>query len=468
MSVSAAASPHSEPQQERCRQVLRLPQYLGYGAGDAANNLAFSLTSMFLLFYYTDVVGVAATVVGTLFLVVRVFDAFADLFAGRVVDKTNTRWGRFRPFLLFAGIPLLLLNVAVFSVPHLGATGTLVYAYVTYLVFGLAYSLANIPYGSLATSLTQDPIERSKLATFRVIGSNIAILTLAVVISPQIQASADLQQSFTITAIALAVVGTGLYLFAFLTSRENVTLDTRTPPLRETLTNAGRNKALLVLCGSSVVVLVGWFSLQTATVYYARDVLGNADYYIVLTVVQIAGVFTAALLVPRLVPTLGKKRVYMVLGAIAVVSGVAVAVTPASVPAIAIVAFAFFGIGLGGLNTVSFALQSDTVEYGEWHTGVRSEGATYAIFSFTRKVGQAVGGAAASYAIGIGGYVPGTTSQPATALAAIKVAAGLVPAVFIGGAIAVMTAYPLTEDKFREIVREVAKRRAARRAQPAR
>ena len=130
----------SEPA-ERRRQGLRPAQYLGYGAGDAANNLAFSLTSMFLLLYYTDVVGLAATTVGTLFLVVRVFDAFADLFAGRVVDKTNTRWGRFRPFLLFAGIPLLLLNVAVFTVPDLGASGTLVYAYVTYLVVGLVYSL---------------------------------------------------------------------------------------------------------------------------------------------------------------------------------------------------------------------------------------------------------------------------------------------------------------------------------------
>src|SRR3954463_5806954 len=181
---------------------LRLAQYVGYGAGGAANNLAFSMTSMFLLLYYTDVVGFAATTVGTLFLVVRVFDGFADLVAGRIVDKTNTRWGRFRPYLLFAAIPLLLLNVAVFTVPDPGETGTLVYAYATYLLFGLAYSLVNIPYGSLATSMTQDSIERSKLATYRVFGSNIAILLLAVVISPQIGGSANLPQSLNTTPIA--------------------------------------------------------------------------------------------------------------------------------------------------------------------------------------------------------------------------------------------------------------------------
>jgi glucuronide carrier protein len=465
VSVSAPAS-RAQPREER-PAGLGLAQYLGYGAGDAANNLAFSMTSMFLLLYYTDVVGIAATTVGTLFLVVRVFDGFADLFAGRIVDKTNTRWGRFRPYLLFAAIPLMLLNVAVFSVPDLGDTGTLVYAYVTYLLFGLAYSLVNIPYGSLATAMTQDSIERSKLATFRVFGSNIAILLLAVAVSPQIEGSDNLQRSLTITTIALAVIGTGLYLSTFLTSREPVAHSTETPTLRETFQTAKQNKALAVLCGSSIIFLVGWFSLQTVTIYYARDVLGSAGYYIVLTVVQTAGVFAAALLVPRLVPKFGKKRVYQALGMIAVLAGLAVAIAPSSVPATAIVAFACFGVGLGGVNTVSFALQSDTVEYGEWQTGSRNEGATYSIFSFTRKVGQAIGAAAASYAIGLGGYVEGAASQPDSAVAAIKTSAGLMPAVFILGAIAVMSAYPLTEAKFRRIVREVAERRADGRSEEA-
>jgi glucuronide carrier protein len=172
------------------------------------------------------------------------------------------------------------------------------------------------------------------------------------------------------------------------------------------------------------------------------------------------------LLVPRLVPRLGKQRVYQALGAIAVGSGLAVAFAPSSVPAIAIVAFGCFGVGLGGVNTVSFALQSDTVEYGEWKTGSRTEGATYSIFSFTRKVGQAVGAAAASYTIGLGGYVEGAAGQPDSAVAAIKTAAGLVPAAFILAAIVAMSAYPLTEARFREIVREVAQRRAGGEAVP--
>jgi glucuronide carrier protein len=441
---------------------LRLRQFLGYGAGDAANNMAFSMSSMFLLLYYTDVVGISAAAVGTLFLVVRAWDAFADLFAGRVVDSTSTRWGKFRPFLLFGSLPLLLLNVAIFSVPDLGDTGEVVYAYVSYAIFGLAYSLVNIPYGSLGTAMTQDPAERSKLASFRVVGSNLAILLLAIVVSPQIEGSDDLQGSLTLTTLALVMVGMALYLFTFSTTREQVQRDEARVNLRQTADTLKQNKALLILCLSGLLFLTGWFSLQTVAIYYARDVLGNANLYIVLTVVQTAGVFIAAALVPRLVGTIGKRRAYQVFGAVAIVGGIGVAFAPASTPAIAIAFFGVLGIGLGGVNTLMFALAADTVEYGEWKTGHRTEGASYSVFSFTRKVGQGIGAALAAFTIGLGGYVEAAATQPGSAVDAIKAAAGLVPGGFILIAIIIMAAYPLSEDLFRRIVREVADRRAAR------
>src|SRR5215203_454831 len=148
---------------------LGLAQYAGYASGDAANNLAFSMSSMFLLLYYTDVVGISAAAVGTMFLLVRFWDAFADLFAGRLVDKAQTRWGKFRPFILFGSLPLLLLSVATFSVPSgLSLNGKHIYMYVSYGLLGLLYSLVNIPYGSLAAAMTQVPTERARLATWRV------------------------------------------------------------------------------------------------------------------------------------------------------------------------------------------------------------------------------------------------------------------------------------------------------------
>ena len=418
--MTVAATARAEPRRDERPPKLSFKQYVGYGAGDAANNLAFSMSSMFPLLYYTDVVGISAAAAGTLLLVVRVWDAVADLLAGRLVDTTSTRWGRFRPFLLFGAVPLLGLSVAIFTVPDFGSGGQLAYAYVSYALFGLAYSLVNIPYGSLASAMTQRPEERAKLSSFRIVGSNLTILLLAAAVSPQIQGSGDLQRSLTATTLVLLVVGTALYLFAFATSEERVERDEANVTLREAAKTIRENRPLLLLSLSGLVFLTGWYSLQTVAIYYARDVLGNANLYIVMTTVQTAGVFGAAAIVPRLVGTIGKKRAYIAFGVVAIVGGLGVTLAPASVPAVAIALFGVLGIGLGGVNTLMFALAADTVEYGEWKTGVRTEGITYALFSFTRKLGQAVGGAMAAYAIGLGGYVAGAHSQSTGALDAIR------------------------------------------------
>ena len=312
---------------------LRLPQFLGYAAGDAANNLAFSMTSMFLLLYYTDVVGIAAGAAGTLFLVVRIWDAFADMFAGRVVDRTMTRWGKFRPFFLFGAAPLLLLSVATFTVPGLASgTTALVLAYVTYAALGLAYSLVNIPYGSLASAMTQQPEERGKLASFRMIGTAVTIIMLAFVVAPQIQQFKGhperFQHSLLITTLGFAVVGFALYMFLFRTSRERVERDVAHVSMRQSLQTLKGNKPLLMLCLSSLAFLTGMFSLQTVQAFYARDVLGDANYIIILTVLSTGAIFVVAPVIPRIVRTIGKKKGFIGFGAIGVLAGIGISLAP--------------------------------------------------------------------------------------------------------------------------------------------
>jgi len=459
MAVTTAAPPTPA-----ATRRLGLAQYAGYASGDAANNLAFSMTSLFLLLYYTDVVGISAAVVGTMFLLVRFWDAVADLFAGRLVDKAQTRWGKFRPFILFGALPLLLLSVATFSVPSgLSLTGKHVYMYVTYALLGLAYSLVNIPYGSLAAAMTQVPTERAKLATWRIYGSNLTILMLAFVVAPQIKGSSNLQRSLTITTLVFVVVGAALYLFTFLTAKEQVQRDFPNVSLRQSFATMRTNRPLIMLCVSGLMFLTGMIAASTVGAFYARDVLGNANLFIWMTLLQTVGTFAIALFVPQIVRTLGKKKGYLLLGAVAIVAGIGIALAPPSTPAVAFFFFFLLGIGIGGVNTLMWALEADTVEYGEWKTGVRTEGTTYAMFSFTRKLGQAFGGAAAAYTIGLGGYIAGKgVVQTESAKNAIKVAAGAVPAGFILLAVALMFFYPLTERVFRDVVREVAGRRAER------
>jgi glucuronide carrier protein len=446
---------------------LRPTQLIGYATGDAGNNLAFSMASMFLLLYYTDVAGITAAAAGTIFLVVRVWDGLGDLIAGRLVDRTNTRWGKFRPWLLFGSVPLLLLSVLTFRVPDTSMGLKLLYAYLTYGALAFVYSLVNIPYGSLAAAMTQDSNERAKLGSARSMGAAATILLLAFVVAPQIQNSPDLQRSLTLTTGAFVVVGFLLYLTTFLTARENVERDVAVVGLRESLQTLKRNRALVTLCISAVIFLTGMFALQTIGIYYARDVLGNANLFIAITAAQIGLMFVAAPLVPRLARRFGKRRVYMAGGVVGAVGAAIVFFAPATVPAIAIGGFVVIGGALAIVNILMWALEADTVEYGEWQTGIRTEGTTYAAFSFTRKVGQALGGAAAAYTIAAFGYVAGSEAQSSAAIFGIRAAAGLVPIVTFLLAAAVMLRYDLTEERHAEIVAEIRDRRLTRAAAPA-
>ncbi|NUU17804.1 glucuronide transporter [Cellulomonas humilata] len=442
---------------------LRFRTYLGYAAGDAGNNLAFSMTSMFLLLYYTDVVGISAAAAGTLFLVVRVWDAFADIWAGRQVDKTMTRWGKFRPFFLFGSLPLLLLSVATFTVPGgLGGTGKLIYAYATYALLGLAYSLVNIPYGSLASAMTQEPVERARLASFRSMGTAATIIALAFIVAPQIKNSDNLQQSLTLTTLLFVVIGFGLYMLLFSTSKERVARDVAHVTLKQSLGTLKGNRPLLMLCLSALSFLVGMFTLQTVQAYYARDVLGDANYFIILTVVSTGVMFVVAGFIPRIVRAVGKKPAYISASIIAIIAALGIALTPSDRPGLAIAFFGLYGVGMAAVNTLMWALEADTVEYGEWRTGVRTEGTTYAVFSFTRKVGQAVGGAAAAYGLGFVGYIAQQEVQSQATQDGIRFIAGFVPAAFILVGVIIMVFYPLTETRFKTMVAEVAARRAAR------
>jgi glucuronide carrier protein len=440
---------------------LRSPQYLGYAAGEVANNLTFQMVSAFLLIYYTDVAGISASTAGTLLLLVRVWGAFTDLVAGRRVDETATRWGKFRPYLLFGSVPLLVLLVATFSIPSaLGGTATLVWAFASYALFSLAYSFVNIPYGSLAAAMTQEPGERAKLSSGRAVAASVTILLIALAVAPQIQGSDDLQRSLTLTTALFGAVGLALYVWCFTTVRESVRTASAKIGARDTVAMIKHNRPLVLLCAATLLFLTGMFSLSTVAVFYARDVLGNADLYIAMTAVQTVAMVAAAALVPAAVGRIGKKRAYLLSGGLAALAAVGFALAPGSVPALGIACYGVLGVGLGAINALIFALQADTVEYGEWKSGVRAEGASYAVLSFTRKAGQGIGGAAAAYTIGIGGYVSGAASQTDAAVTSIKIAAGIVPAVAVAAATAVMLAYPLTEKAFRAVVAELAERRA--------
>ncbi len=466
--------------------VGRLPAktIIGYGAGDFAFNLAFSLSTSFLLYYYTDVAGISAAAVGTMFLVVRLWDAFADLIAGRVVDRTMTRWGKFRPFLMFGGVPLLFLSFLVFHVPaSFGDGAKILYAYGTYAVLGLVYSLVNIPYGSLASAVTQSVHERAKLVAARAFGGGLGGVVLTFLIghfiselkgqkgsisSPEdlLAYQAAVQGVFVKVTLAFLVVGSLAFFFTAWACRERVVRTQARVTVRETLATLRQNKPLAYLCASSFFYLIGLFAVGGATAFYAQYVLGNIGLVGLITLVNVGISLLVTPFIPKVIDRFGKKNVYQFCGLFTIVGGVGLFLAPANMLWLVLVTLAVKGVGASLINTVMFGLEADTVEYGEWKTGKRSEGATYALFSFTRKVTQSLGGALGAWALAVGGYVAASAAdptpvQPESAILAIKATIGLLPALSALVAMVIFVRYPLSDAKFRQIRDETEARKAA-------
>jgi glucuronide carrier protein len=460
-----------------------------YMLGDFGCNLAFSLGTTWLLFYYTDVAGISAAAIGTMFFVVRLMDAFFDLVAGRLIDSTMTRWGKFRPFILFGAIPLLFLSFLTFYVPeplkdtaHAGNEGpALLYAYLTYIALGFLYSMVNIPYGSLASAMTQSVKERSKLVSWRMWGSAAAGVFLSYLIAPRIadvqgqitKAKAakdtaklaslqiDMQTIFTQTTLAFVALGFVCFLMVFLNCKESVVRMSAKTTIKDTLRTLKTNRSLQILCLASLFYLTGVYAVGPMSAYYARYILGDTAQTATMTLVNAGIGLIITPFLPFVIGKIGKKNLFQYCGIFTIVGGVALFFSPMGAIGLALLFLAIKGVGASLINVAMFGLEADTVEYGEWQNGVRTEGATYAIYSFTRKVTQSLGGALGAWMLALGNYVPGAATQPESALFTIRVGIGLIPAGVALIAMIVFWKYPLNDNFFRKIRNETEAKKAA-------
>jgi len=444
---------------------LKWTSIIGYGLGDMANNFAFSMGMLFLLNYYTDVAGISAAAAGTVLVVVRIYDAIMDIVAGRVIDRTGTlsRWGRFRPYLLWGSLPLLLLNVAVFSVPSGWSEGAkLAYAYVTYALLGTAYSFVNIPYGSLASVMTQDPRERSRLGAARTLMGMGTVIFLAFVLGPVLRSvhGAALQSQLTRFTLILVVIGMIFYFICFKTSREVVERDIQNPSWKDSLSALRSNRPLQMLCLVALCVLIGSSAMGASGLYYARYVLGDPKHFLtIILITTIVGALISVPLAPMLVGRLGKKGAFLLGMALATTAHLLLYFVPASNLIGVFGTLALGAVGFMLAMIVMWALEGDTVEYGEWRSGVRIEGLNYSVFSFTRKCGQALGGSIPAFLLAASAYVPNVAVQSPTVVRTIQQGVALVPAIAFAVAFLIMLFYPLSDRRFLELVEEIKMRR---------
>ncbi|MBP7938675.1 MAG: MFS transporter [Parabacteroides sp.] len=459
--------------------MIKLKEKIGYGFGDMASSMFWKLFGSYLMIFYTDVFGLPAAVVGTLFLVTRVWDSAFDPIVGVVADRTHSRWGKFRPYLLFLAIPFSVIGVLTFVTPSFGDNGKLVYAYVTYSLMMMVYSAINVPYASLLGVMSDNPKERNTLSTYRMafayIGSFIALLLFMPMVnfwSGHSKEIADQQQGWTLAVAVIAVMCALLFIGCFALTRERVkALHEKQAPLKEDLKDLWKNRPWWILLGAGVAALVFNSIRDGATVYYFKYFIVEEDfqtisffgvsfvlsglYLSVGQIANIAGVILAAPVSNRI----GKKQTYMGSMAIATVLSILFFWFDKDNLALIFTFQILISICAGSIFPLLWSMYADCTDYSELKTGNRATGLIFSSSSMSQKFGWAIGSALTGWLLSYFGFVANEVQQ-AEAIQGIKMFMSFLPAAGTLLSIVFISMYPLSEKKMLEISAALKSRRA--------
>lgn len=392
---------------------MTLGEKISFGFGDLAISVTWTFASAFLLLYWSDVALIPVAALGPLMLIVRILDAVFDPIVGLLVDRTRTRWGKARPYLLWGAVPFAALSVACFTIPNFSPAGKVAYAYVVFIAFGFCYSLLYIPYGSMLPMLTRVRSDKVQLASYRSMGTSFASILVYALTLPIVTAvdPRNRQAGFTVVA---ALFGTLSVLFlvgvTFRNCRERASDGARaaapTVPLGIAFGQIVRNPTWRIACGIAILLLVKMFTMVSSFVYFARDALGNVAW-----VTRVLPFVSVAILLGGLTASFVLKR-------IGLRNGNLITIASALVLAIAMPFFEgqptpFFGLFLlsqfGGAFQAAtiFILIAEAVDLQEQRHGARSEGLMTSSVAFSTKLGMAIGTSLTAFVLGWTNYTAG-------------------------------------------------------------
>jgi glycoside/pentoside/hexuronide:cation symporter, GPH family len=440
----------------------------GYLFGDFGNDFFFMLVMSFLMVFYTDVFHISAAAVGILFMVARLWDAFADVTWGRFIDtRKTTPKGKFRPWVFRMSFPLVIVGVLMFlKIPGMSNGFYLAWAFVTYIVWGTLYSTVNIPYGSMASVITDDPVERTTLSTWRTMGSMLASLVinfvgpLVVFVDNKIQADRMFMSAAVFGVLALAC-----YMACYKLTTERIVAPENKGEkvsLGKTFKGLTKNKPLMWILVASLIFMINTMLVQTVNTYLFKDYFGNTAALSIAGLIQTVVVFIAIPFVKPLVSKFGKKEVASAgIGLAAVIYMLLFFLKDlTAIQFVSITAIGMFGFGF--FNLVIWAFVTDVIDYHEYLTGLREDATVYSIYSMARKIGQAIAGGIGGIAIAAVGYNATFAHQTEEALNGIHGLATLVPAViYIVIFLILVFLYPLNKQRTNQLSLDLAKKRNA-------
>lgn len=440
---------------------LTIKEKLGYACGDVASNFYWRVFDVFLFIFYTDVMGLSPIAVGTMMLVTRLVDAFSDPVMGAVADRTNTRWGKFRPYLLWGIIPLAAAGVLTFTVPDFSDSGKLIWAYATYVFMMLAYTFINVPYGALMGVMTADSKQRTTLTSFRFIGafsggSLVAYLTPELV---NVLGGGDDALGWQLTMAIYGLCAAGLFTLSFVSTKERIVspVINKVSPWQD-IKDLMRNKPWLVLFSLALIIMLTITLRGSSGTFYFKYYVGREDLIGAFSTVYLLSLMVGAAITPILVKFIDKKQLLLILMALVTIFSIVFYFVPSDQITLIFLLQILIGLCLGPKSPLVFSMYADTADYAEWQNGRRATAMVFAAAAFSQKLGGAIAGGMMGWLLGGLGFVA-NQQQNASSEQGIVLLMTVIPAMFALISVFFIYRYPLSQARLEQIQEELVVRR---------
>jgi len=439
---------------------LERKEILGYSLVDFSMNLVFQTILMFLTFYYTDVYGLSAVEVSILFLVARFWDIVWDPWSGYIIERLNPKKGKYKPYVLYGAIPFAVIAVLTFTVPDLGHTGKLLWAYATYNLLNTLYTIIINPYVSLTTVMTNDPDERTKLNSIRMMFAQTGgvVVALFIPILSSYFGKDNPAKGYQITVIILAVICASILLYSYTTFRERIKTNSHLDPvkIKDIFIQLFTNRPVVILFLLFLGVY-GFNTVQSASgIYYMTYNAGREDLVSLFSLLNVLPSVIAVPFVILLVKKIKKKNTVALGLFLAGLGALLIAFIPVTSITMLMVAKSISSFGYGILMGIMWSIIPDSVEYAEYNTGKRYTAVIYTVVTLGLKAALTIGGVIPTWILAKVGYVPNAV-QTQEALNGILFITSYLPAIVCFVTLAIfMIFYNLTEERVDQIMHELA------------
>ena len=427
---------------------IPMRQQLAYAFNELASNPIYTLTLSFLTFFYTDVLGMNAALVGVLILVSKIFDGVSDLWAGNLIDHTHTKAGSARPWILRSAVLLALSYILLFTVPDCGTVGKAVYVFVTYnFAMTIAFTILNCAINAMPVYMSNHSASRASAYSIRMIFAGIVQMVVSMVCLPIVDALGGGQRGWILMSVVFAAISLAVLLVVYFGTRETVTelqKSEENVPFPDAIRAVLKNKYWFLVLGMILVIVFHQVSALTVGVYYAKYILFDEKLAGSLVTYHHVGAGVGMLAMPFILKRGIAKKKAVVVAALCMLLGSLTAVFRSD-GFFLILSLALRGCGFGVVNSLYYGMLADSVDYGEWKTGIRSAAVTTSAGSVGQKLGAGLGTALLGVALSAAGYDGLAATQTAASIGVIRFIFVVFPIVLYVALLVLMRFYDLDE-----------------------